>query len=79
MQFTTKSAYITKRFDVKPDGTKWGKEDFATLAGKTKDNAGPLPGMDPWEESIADFWQYQISSNAGPPRKICCRPASIGK
>lgn len=34
-------AYITKRFDVKQDGTKWGKEDFATLAGKTKDNAGP--------------------------------------
>ena len=29
-------AYITKRFDVKEDGTKWGKEDFATLAGKTK-------------------------------------------
>lgn len=41
------SAYITKRFDVKndarPDGVgggKWGKEDFASLAGKTKDNAG---------------------------------------
>ena len=34
-------AYITKRFDVKEDGTKWGKEDFATLAGKTTDNAGP--------------------------------------
>lgn len=34
-------AYITKRFDVKSNGTKWGKEDFATLAGKTKDNAGP--------------------------------------
>jgi len=40
-------AYITKRFDVKkearlPDGKggKWGKEDFATLAGKSKDNAG---------------------------------------
>jgi serine/threonine-protein kinase HipA len=33
-------AYITKRFDVKPDGSKWGKEDFASLAGKTKDNAG---------------------------------------
>jgi serine/threonine-protein kinase HipA len=33
-------AYITKRFDVKADGTKWGKEDFATLAGKTKDNVG---------------------------------------
>jgi serine/threonine-protein kinase HipA len=34
-------AYITKRFDVKPDGTKWGKEDFATLAGKSSENAGP--------------------------------------
>ncbi|MBK8703494.1 MAG: HipA domain-containing protein [Saprospiraceae bacterium] len=33
-------AYITKRFDVKEDDSKWGKEDFATLAGKTKDNAG---------------------------------------
>ena len=33
-------AYITKRFDVKDDNTKWGKEDFASLAGKTKDNAG---------------------------------------
>ncbi len=33
-------AYITKRFDVKEDGTKWGKEDFATLAGKTTENAG---------------------------------------
>lgn len=34
-------AYITKRFDVKKGGEKWGKEDFATLAGKTKDSAGP--------------------------------------
>jgi serine/threonine-protein kinase HipA len=33
-------AYITKRFDVKNDGSKWGSEDFATLAGKTTDNAG---------------------------------------
>jgi serine/threonine-protein kinase HipA len=32
--------YITKRFDVKDKGGKWGKEDLATLAGKTKDNAG---------------------------------------
>ena len=42
------AAYITKRFDIRleagrPDGqlVKWGKEDFASLAGKTKDNAGP--------------------------------------
>ncbi|HMF72739.1 MAG TPA: HipA domain-containing protein [Flavitalea sp.] len=33
-------AYITRRFDVKEDGSKWGKEDFATLAGKTKDTGG---------------------------------------
>ena len=35
------AAYITKRFDVKEDGTKWGKEDFASLAGRTSENAGP--------------------------------------
>ena len=34
-------AYITKRFDIKTDGSKWGKEDFATLAGKSNENAGP--------------------------------------
>ncbi len=33
-------AYITKRFDVKEDAAKWGIEDFATLAGKTSENAG---------------------------------------
>jgi serine/threonine-protein kinase HipA len=33
-------AYITKRFDVKKEGGKWSKEDFATLAAKTKDNSG---------------------------------------
>ncbi len=33
-------AYITKRFDVKADGTKWGKEDFAALSGRTPDTSG---------------------------------------
>jgi serine/threonine-protein kinase HipA len=33
-------AYITKRLDLKDDGTKWGVEDFASLVGKTKDNFG---------------------------------------
>lgn len=33
-------AYIVKRFDVKPDGTKWRKEDFASLAGLTAQNGG---------------------------------------
>lgn len=34
-------AYLTRRFDVKEDGSKWGKEDFASLAGKSESNAGP--------------------------------------
>ena len=34
-------AYITKRFDIRDDNTKWGKEDFASLAGKTSENFGP--------------------------------------
>ncbi|MCK4979660.1 MAG: HipA domain-containing protein, partial [Candidatus Delongbacteria bacterium] len=33
-------AYITKRFDIKDDNLKLGKEDFASLAGKTSMNAG---------------------------------------
>ncbi|MFN0034889.1 MAG: type II toxin-antitoxin system HipA family toxin [Saprospiraceae bacterium] len=32
-------AYLTRRFEVKPDGSKWGMEDFASLAGKTTDTA----------------------------------------
>ncbi len=34
-------AYITRRFDVKKDSSKWGTEDFASLAGKTSENDGP--------------------------------------
>ncbi len=34
------AAYITKRFDVAPDGTKYPQEDFASLAGLTKANGG---------------------------------------
>lgn len=33
-------AYITKRFDVKEDGSKWAQEDFATLAGRTPQTHG---------------------------------------
>ncbi|MDR2914564.1 MAG: HipA domain-containing protein [Tannerella sp.] len=32
--------YITKRFDIAPDGCKYRVEDFASLAGMTSDNAG---------------------------------------
>lgn len=34
------TAYITKRFDVAPDGSKYSQEDFASLAGLTKANGG---------------------------------------
>lgn len=37
---TGEHAYITKRFDVKNDESKWGKEDFASLAGRSKESAG---------------------------------------
>lgn len=33
-------AYITKRFDLKPDGTKHLQEDFAQISGKTKKSDG---------------------------------------
>ena len=33
-------AYVTKRFDIAPDGTKYQMEDFASIAGLTSDNAG---------------------------------------
>ncbi len=33
-------AYITKRFDVRPDGSKFMQEDFAQLTSRTKDTHG---------------------------------------
>lgn len=33
-------AYITRRFDVKPNGTKYLQEDFAQISGKTKKTDG---------------------------------------
>lgn len=33
-------AYVTKRFDIAPDGSKYRVEDFASLAGVTSENAG---------------------------------------
>jgi serine/threonine-protein kinase HipA len=34
-------AYLCKRFDVRADGSKLRMEDFASLAGLSKENAGP--------------------------------------
>ncbi len=55
-------AYIAKRFDVKDDGVKWGKEDFATLAGKTEENAGTNFKYDFNYEVMAGLLERYISA-----------------
>lgn len=55
-------AYITKRFDVKEDGSKWGKEDFATLAGKTAENAGPNFKYDYSYEAMGELLKQYVSA-----------------
>ena len=53
-------AYITKRFDVAEDGKKIGKEDFATLAGKTAETAGPNFKYEYSYEEMAELVQRYI-------------------
>lgn len=48
-------AYITKRFDVKEDGSKLGKEDFASLAGQTAETNGRNFKYDYSYEQMADL------------------------
>ncbi len=55
-------AYITKRFDIKDNShlsgksfSKWGKEDFATLAGKTAENAGATFKYQTSYENVAEI------------------------
>lgn len=52
-------AYIARRFEVRQDGTKKGKEDFATLAGKTAETDGPNFKYDySYEEAAGLIKQY---------------------
>jgi serine/threonine-protein kinase HipA len=60
-------AYITRRFDIKPGGGKFSKEDFATLAGKTKDTAGPdfkyeysYEEMGTLMQTFAPAWRVEV-------------------
>ncbi len=60
-------AYLTRRFDVRPDGSKRSMEDFASLAGKTEKNDGPYFKYDYSYEEIGDLirkhlpaWQIEI-------------------
>lgn len=53
-------AYITKRFDVTEDGKKIGKEDFATLAGKTAETSGPNFKYEYSYEEMAELVQTYV-------------------
>lgn len=55
-------AYITKRFDVKPDATKCLKEDFASLAQVTDKNAGKNYKYDYTYKGVADLIDQYIPS-----------------
>lgn len=55
-------AYITKRFDVNSNGTKLGKEDFASLAGKTEENAGENFRYDYSYEGIAQLIKEHVGA-----------------
>jgi len=55
-------AYITKRFDIGPDGVKRGKEDFASLAGKTEENAGKSFKYNYSYEGIAELIKKHVGA-----------------
>lgn len=57
-----KPAYITKRFDIKEDGSKWGKEDFASLAGKTEENTGANFKYNYSYEELAELLKKHVSA-----------------
>ena len=60
-------AYITKRFDIATNGSKYRVEDFASLAGVTSENAGVNFKYDYSYEEIAELikkylpaWQVEL-------------------
>jgi len=55
-------AYITKRFDIGSDGLKLGKEDFASLAGKTEENAGKNFKYNYSYEGIAELIKKHVGA-----------------
>jgi len=55
-------AYITKRFDIGPDGFNRGKEDFASLAGKTEENAGKSFKYNYSYEGIAELIKKHVGA-----------------
>lgn len=55
-------AYITKRFDVKPDGTKILQEDFAQIAQVSEESSGKHYKYDHSYEKIASLMKKYVST-----------------
>lgn len=55
-------AYLTRRFDIRTDGLKSGKEDFASLAGKTEENAGSNFKYEYSYEGIAEIIRKYVGA-----------------
>lgn len=55
-------AYITKRFDYKPDGSKIKQDDFASIAGKTERNSGKEFKYSGSYEDIAQLLKQNVSA-----------------
>lgn len=55
-------AYLTKRFDYNPDGSKRGIEDFATLAGVTSETNGPNFKYDYSYEEVAGLLKIYVAT-----------------
>lgn len=58
-------AYLTRRFDVKPDGSKYLQEDFAQLLNRTGDTHGETFKYDGSYEDIAMLIRKHVA--AAPP------------
>lgn len=55
-------AYITRRFDLKPDGTKYLQEDFAQISGKTTKNDGPHYKYNSTYEDIGKLIRQKVAA-----------------
>ncbi len=67
---TGEPAYITKRFDVKPDGSKYAIEDFASLAGRTSETAGPDFKYEYTYEALAALVKRYVAAYAVELEKL---------
>lgn len=63
-------AYITKRFDVSPDGSKLPQEDFASLTGKTADTDGDNFKYNGSYEDIARTIDVFVAANRIDKEKL---------